>query len=127
LLPACDEELNPEVTCFLMDSEGYAVSHPILFHPKSPQALRAARVANSEHPTGQTVNANYEHAVATREQLHVTYLEPVLANDLLQRGDVVTKMSCSRAADRTTQRSDDCWTNWTNSFLILSYWLRLFD
>lgn len=106
-VPACEEE-NPNITCFLMDDDGYVMCHPVLFHPKSPQAPRTNDLPASSQSSSDGVGigdaAGFHRRLESGEQLHETYLEPALAKDLLRRTEVVSEKSCDRFSDSMTQR-----------------------
>lgn len=66
--------------CFLMDDKGYLVAHPGLIDP-----------------TGK----------GPAEQRHITHMEPLVANDILNHRNFVRKRLCNRYNDRTIQRYFD--------------------
>ncbi|KAK3767134.1 hypothetical protein RRG08_018006 [Elysia crispata] len=68
---------HPSVRCFLMDDKGYLIAHPGLIDP-----------------TGK----------GPAEQRHITHMEPLVANDILNHGSFVQKRLCNRYNDRTVQR-----------------------
>lgn len=63
-----------------MDDEGYLVAHPGLIDP-----------------TGK----------GPAEQRHITHMEPLVANDILNHRHFVRKRLCNRYNDRTVQRYFD--------------------
>ncbi|XP_012946227.1 VWFA and cache domain-containing protein 1 isoform X2 [Aplysia californica] len=65
------------VRCFLMDDKGYLIAHPGLIDP-----------------TGK----------GPAEQRHITHMEPLVANDILNHKGFVQKKLCNRYNDRTVQR-----------------------
>ncbi|GAB1599475.1 VWFA and cache domain-containing protein 1-like isoform X3 [Argonauta hians] len=73
-VPACEQ---PTVRCFIMDDNGYLISHPDLIEP------------NRKGPV---------------EQQHITHKEPLIANDILNHRGFVQKKLCNRYNDRTVQR-----------------------
>ena len=60
---------RPGVRCFLMDDKGYLIAHPGLIDPlgKGPA-----------------------------EQRHITHMEPLVANDMLNHEGFVQKKLCNR-------------------------------
>lgn len=73
-MPFCK---NENVKCFMMDDRGYLIYHPNLIDP------------NGHGPI---------------EQQHIIHKESLVANDLLNRYDLVKKMLCNDYADGTAQR-----------------------
>ncbi|CAG5123241.1 unnamed protein product, partial [Candidula unifasciata] len=65
------------IRCFLMDDRGYLIAHPGLIDP-----------------TGK----------GPAEQRHITHMEPLVANDILNHRGFVQKRLCNRYNDRTVQR-----------------------
>lgn len=63
-----------------MDDKGYLVAHPGLIDP-----------------TGK----------GPAEQRHITHMEPLVANDILNHRNFVRKRLCNRYNDRTIQRYFD--------------------
>ena len=82
-----------------MDDEGYLVAHPGLIDP-----------------TGK----------GPAEQRHITHMEPLVANDILNHRHFVRKRLCNRYNDRTVQRYFDvsaelvCWLGICLFFRIAS-------
>ncbi|KAH9496303.1 VWFA and cache domain-containing protein 1 [Bulinus truncatus] len=74
------------VRCFLMDDKGYLIAHPGLIDP-----------------TGK----------GPAEQRHITHMEPLVANDILNHRGFVQKKLCNRYNDRTVQR----YFNFNTSFV----------
>ncbi|XP_046425464.1 VWFA and cache domain-containing protein CG16868 [Neodiprion fabricii] len=64
-----------KVKCFLMDDKGYLISHPALFEAQNKV-----------------------------EQQHLTHVEPVVANDILNHEFFVEKKLCASHLDGTIQR-----------------------
>lgn len=69
-----------------MDDKGYLVAHPGLIDP-----------------TGK----------GPAEQRHITHMEPLVANDILNHRNFVRKRLCNRYNDRTIQRYFD--VSWSKS------------
>ncbi|CAL1540838.1 unnamed protein product [Lymnaea stagnalis] len=74
------------VRCFMMDDKGYLIAHPGLIDP-----------------TGK----------GPAEQRHITHMEPLVANDILNHRGFVQKKLCNRYNDRTVQR----YFNFNTSFI----------
>ncbi|KAK0046626.1 VWFA and cache domain-containing protein 1 isoform X1 [Biomphalaria pfeifferi] len=74
------------VRCFLMDDKGYLIAHP-----------------GHIDPTGK----------GPAEQRHITHMEPLVANDILNHRGFVQKKLCNRYNDRTVQR----YFNFNTSFV----------
>lgn len=77
------------LTCILFEQQGY-----VLFH---------SRVLNSTTAANQLLAAGSSAGAGT-ERLHITRLEPLLANQLLQHSTLVRKVACRRYSDMTVQR-----------------------
>ncbi|KFM76624.1 VWFA and cache domain-containing protein 1, partial [Stegodyphus mimosarum] len=73
-IPICKHDT---VICFLLDDKGYLVSHPDLIEPSGRGPV---------------------------EQQHITHKEPLVANDLLNHREFVSKKVCNSYSDRTIQR-----------------------
>ncbi|XP_076463028.1 VWFA and cache domain-containing protein 1-like [Babylonia areolata] len=91
LIPACE---HTSVRCFLMDDEGYLVAHPGLIDP-----------------TGK----------GPAEQRHITHMEPLVANDILNHRHFVRKRLCNRYNDRTVQRYFDFNTSFSGVLTNLAH------
>ena len=74
VMPIC---AHKPMSCFLMDDRGYLLAHPLLVEPTGRGPL---------------------------EQQHITHKEPLVANDLLNHKDFVSKKVCNHFVDRTIQR-----------------------
>nr|XP_042909818.1 VWFA and cache domain-containing protein 1 isoform X1 [Parasteatoda tepidariorum]XP_042909819.1 VWFA and cache domain-containing protein 1 isoform X2 [Parasteatoda tepidariorum] len=73
-LPVCQQD---HMICFLLDDKGYLVAHPDLIDPSGRGPV---------------------------EQQHITHKEPLVANDMLNHRNLVTKKICASYSDRTIQR-----------------------
>ena len=74
ILPVCT---STNITCFLFEEGGYILAHPHL--------LTAAR-----------------RTFIIRQ--HLTHMQPLVANDILNHHGFVKKSRCNSYSDRTTQR-----------------------
>lgn len=91
LIPPCE---HTSVRCFLMDDKGYLVAHPGLIDP-----------------TGK----------GPAEQRHITHMEPLVANDILNHRHFVRKRLCNRYNDRTVQRYFDFNTSFSGVLTNLAH------
>ncbi|XP_078657688.1 VWFA and cache domain-containing protein 1-like isoform X1 [Branchiostoma floridae x Branchiostoma belcheri] len=73
-LPLCKED---SIRCFIFDDKGYMVAHPGLIEPSRQGPI---------------------------EQRHITHMEPLVANDILNHRGFVQKNMCNSYNDRTIQR-----------------------
>lgn len=73
----CDDE---GIKCFLFDSEGYLVLHPIMFDPTY---------------------------IGPVERQHLNHKEPLVGKDILDQGKMVSKRFCNSLVGHTITREDN--------------------